>query len=357
MNFGFGFYQQMLNDDYMAFARQCGATHAIVHLVDYTGGRSVSHDAQPVGADEGWGKAGLTAESWSYDSLSRIRDRLAGHEIAFEAVENFDPVFWHDILLDGPKRSEQIERVAGIIRTLGKVGVRVLGYNFSIAGVAARITGPFARGGAESVGMDGIDERPIPEGMVWNMAYRSPTGPAMLAPITEDELWDRHRRFLAEIIPVAEEAGVILAAHPDDPPVERLRAQPRLIRKPGDFQRCIEQHESPHNRLEFCLGTLAEMPQSADVDIYRIIEHHVREGHVGYIHLRNVVDCAPNYREVFLDEGVLDVPRIMGILRDADYKGVVIPDHTPSMRCAAPWHSGMAYALGYMRGCWNSTVH
>lgn len=354
MKFGFGFYCQMLDDDYMRFARQCGATHAVVHLVDYTGGRRVSHDDQPVGSDEGWGRAGLTLDMWSYDALARLRERFEAHGLVFEAIENFDPALWHDVLLDGPKRSEQIDRLREIIRTLGKVGIRVMGYNFSIAGVAARITGPFARGGAESAGMDGIDDRPIPEGMVWNMAWRTPTGPEVLTPVSEDELWERHRRFLEDMLPAAEEAGVLLAAHPDDPPVERLRKQPRLIRRPGDFQRCIDQVRSPNNRLEFCLGTLAEMPDAGDEEIYEIIEHHAAAGNIGYIHLRNVVDRAPHYREVFLDEGVLDVPRVLAILRRHDYNGVIIPDHTPLMSCPAPWHSGMAFAIGYLRGCANA---
>ncbi len=40
---------------------------------------------------------------------------------------------------------------------------------------------------------------------------------------------------------------------------------------------------------------------------------------------------------------------IVRILRDEGYDGVLIPDHTPEMTCAAPWHAGMAFALGYMR--------
>lgn len=58
----------------------------------------------------------------------------------------------------------------------------------------------------------------------------------------------------------------------------------------------------------------------------------------------------PHYLETFVDEGDIGMFRIVGILKRHRYDGVLIPDHTPEMTCGAPWHAGMAYALGYMRG-------
>jgi mannonate dehydratase len=50
-----------------------------------------------------------------------------------------------------------------------------------------------------------------------------------------------------------------------------------------------------------------------------------------------------------VDEGDLDMLRAIEVLKSVGYDGVIIPDHTPEMSCAAPWHAGMAYALGYIR--------
>ena len=75
------------------------------------------------------------------------------------------------MLLDGPKRAQQLENVKTIIRRLGQAGIPILGYNFSIAGVCGRTTAPYARGGAMSVGMEGPLDTPMPNGMVWNMVY------------------------------------------------------------------------------------------------------------------------------------------------------------------------------------------
>ena len=67
------------------------------------------------------------------------------------------------------------------------------------------------------------------------------------------------------------------------------------------------------------------------------------------MHFRNVKGKVPKYHEVFVDEGDLDMLRAIRILHGNGYDGMVVPDHTPHMSCDAPWHAGMAFALGYMR--------
>ena len=71
----------------------------------------------------------------------------------------------------GRKKLQQLDNLKTIIRNVGKAGIPIFGYNFSIAGVAGRIKGRFARGEAEAVGMAGPLDQPLPNGMVWNMVY------------------------------------------------------------------------------------------------------------------------------------------------------------------------------------------
>ena len=152
--------------------------------------------------------------------------------------------------------------------------------------------------------------------------------------------------FLDEILPVAEEEGVKMAAHPDDPPMPTLRGTARLVYQPQIYQKLLDLHPSPASACEFCLGTLAEMTEG---NIYDTVDRYSALNKLAYVHFRNVRGKVPNYYEVFIDEGDVDMLRILRILKKNNYQGVLIPDHTPSLDCEAPWHAGMAFALGYIR--------
>jgi mannonate dehydratase len=355
MKLGLGLYRHMLNAENYRFAKQCGCTHVIAHLVDYfSQGEDVDQENQPVGDRGGWGRAGDPGKLWSVEELTALTQQVQAAGLQLAAVENFDPAHWHDVLLDGPKKKQQLENIKTIIINAGRAGIPVIGYNFSLAGVAGRTKGPFARGDALSVGMQGLDETPIPRGMVWNMVFDREAPPGTIETVESEVLWQRFREFLDAVLPVAEAAGVTLAAHPDDPPVPGLRAQPRLIYQPRLYQRLLDLRPSPRNALEFCVGSLSEMTEG---NIYEVVDHYSRLGKIAYVHLRNVRGKAPHYRETFVDDGDVDVARVLGILKKNGFDGVVIPDHTPQMSCRAPWHAGMAYALGYIRALLQQLDH
>jgi len=352
MKLGLGLYRHHLTPENFRFARQAGATHIVAHLVDYFRGDPDNPPGnQPTGGDRGWGRAGDPDRLWTEAELTELRAGVEAAGLTLEAVENFDPAHWHDVLLDGPKRAEQMENLKTLVRRVGAAGIPLLGYNFSLAGVAGRVTGPFARGGALSVGMAGPVDEPMPRGMVWNMIYDPAAAPGPVPPVTTEELWRRLDRFLDELLPVAEAAGVRLAAHPDDPPLPFVRGQPRLVNQPGLYQRLIDAHPSPANALEFCIGSLAEMTEG---NVYDAVDQYSRQHRIGYVHFRNVRGKAPHYQETFIDEGEVDMLRVLGILQRNHFDGVLIPDHTPLLECGAPWHAGMAYAMGYMIGAMKS---
>lgn len=298
-----------------------------------------------MGDDTGWGYAGDPDRLWTYEELAGLKKEINEAGLELEAIENFDPAHWHDVLLDGPKKPQQLENVKTLIRNLGRAKIPIMGYNFSIAGVAGRVKGNFARGDAEAVGMDGPFDKPLPNGMAWNMIYDRHAPPGHVPAATPDQLWQRLKDFLDAVIPVAEEVGVTLAAHPDDPPMPTVRGQPRLVYQPRLFQKLLDLKPSPRNALEFCVGTLAEMTEG---NIYDAVDHYSRQGRLGYVHLRNVRDKVPYYKETFIDDGEVDVLRVLQILKQNRFEGVVIPDHAPQMSCPAPWHAGMAYALGFL---------
>ncbi len=346
MKLGLGLYRYMLTRENFRFARQAGATHIVAHWVDYF------HGAVRLPATTGetnWGVSDNRGKLWTYEELRDLKKAINDEGLELAAIENLDPSHWYDILLDGPRKREQLEDIKTIIRRLGKAGIPVLGYNFSIAGVWGHVQGPFARGGAESVGFfgkDGPEETSIPNGQVWNMTYDPSAAPGTIGTVTSEQLWQRLADFLKEVLPVAEESQVRLAAHPDDPPMPSLRGAARLVYQPHLFQRLLDIYPSHYNALEFCQGTVAEMNGG---DVYEAIDKYSRQGNLAYVHLRNVRGKVPRYHEVFIDEGDVDMVRALRIYLKNGYDGVITPDHTPQMCCAASWHAGMAYALGYLR--------
>jgi mannonate dehydratase len=340
----------MLTRKYYDFARQAGCTDVVIHLVDYFRENAANpRNNQPTGSKyELWGLAGEPGKLWTIEEMVAIRQEIREAGLHLAAIENLDPAIWHDVLLDGPRRVEQMEYVKTTIRRMGEAGIPVLGYNFSIAGVCGRVSGPWGRGGAVTVGMDGpVEEVPIPRGSVWNMVYDPDAEAGYVDSITHEELWRRLEAFLAEVIPVAEAAGVRLALHPDDPPMPTMRQQPRLVYQPGMYQRVIDLAPSANNALELCVGTLAEMTEG---DIYEAVDRYSKQGKIAYIHLRNVRGKVPYYRETFIDEGDVDMARILTILDRNGFDGVVIPDHAPQMSCESPWQAGMAHTLGFVAG-------
>ena len=347
MKLGIGLYRHMLKPDYFQFARQCGCTHLIIHLATYYD--SDSRIVTATDASTNYGQSLAMDPAWELDNLLALKKEAAQYGLAIYGIENFSPADWYDVLLAGPKRDRQIEHLKQIIKNAGKAGIKAFGYNFSLAGVWGHQKKHAARGGAVSTCFDAslLDiQSPVPNGQVWNMTYASPDG-GFLSPISHEELWQRLRYFLERILPVAQEAGVEMALHPDDPPVPVLRRTPRLVYRPELYQRLIDLVPSQANKIQLCLGSLQEM--ESDKPVYHYLDQYLAQDKISYVHFRNVKGKVPCYDEVFIDEGDMDMLRVLKQLHQSSFDGVLIPDHTPLMTCQAPWHAGMAYALGYMR--------
>ncbi len=350
MKLGLGLYRMLLNRETLRFARQAGVTHIVAHLP----GHFVREDSKILTSDQanlGFGISEADDPLWTYEGLRDLKTMVNDEGLELEALENFAPAHWYDVLLDGPHRAEQMAHLKRILRDVGRAGIPTIGYNFSVAGVWGRTEGPHARGGARSVGFFDPPQPPIPAGMVWNMVYDpgrfEPGNPAeTVPPVGPEEIWRRFAAFLTEMIPAAEAAGVRLALHPDDPPLPVLRGAARLVHHPDLFQRVLDITPSPMNALEFCVGTVSEM---AGADVYAALERYSRTGRIAYVHLRNVRGKVPRYHETFVDDGDTDMLRVLRILHENGFDGVIVPDHTPLLACDAPWHAGMAYALGWMR--------
>jgi len=142
--------------------------------------------------------------------------------------------------------------------------------------------------------------------------------------VTEEQLWDNLQYFLDRVVPVAEEAGVKLAMHPDDPPLSPIRGLGRIMRSVENYQRLLDMAPSPVNGIALCQGNFALMTD----DLPGVIRHFGAQGKIFFVHLR---------------------------YRDIGYDGVCRPDHVPTMegdRNDRPGYSsiGRLFAIGYLKG-------
>ncbi|MFB6218742.1 MAG: mannonate dehydratase, partial [Halobacteriaceae archaeon] len=304
----------------LRFARQLGVEDVIVHPY-----------AQSYMPDS----FGLPTEGgeWGFEELVQFRSRIEDAGLRLGAIENLPQSFYDDVILGREGADEQLAAVKRTVRNLGRAGVPILGYHWMASRVwRSSLTRP-ARGGAETTAFDLAEMADAP-----NTHGRE---------YTEAELWANYERFLDAVLPVAEEAGVTLCLHPDDPPVPELGGVPRLFRSVEALDRALSYRESESHGLELALGVLSEMGE-AD----RLPELIRRWGdRIGYVHFRDVEGTVPEFHEVFLDEGNYDEYAVVGALADAGFDGMLIPDHVPDIEGEPEWGPrGRAYTVGYIRG-------
>jgi mannonate dehydratase len=100
--------------------------------------------------------------------------------------------------------------------------------------------------------------------------------------IGASDLRQNLRSFMREIMPVAEESGVLLGIHPDDPPFS-LFGLPRIVSTKKDFEQILSVENSQSNGITYCPGSLAAFPENDVVDMAETFASRIN-----FIHLRNV---------------------------------------------------------------------
>ncbi len=273
------------------------------------------------------------ARLWDYQELLLLKNRIEDAGLSLHAIENIPSYFYRDIIIGGPMRKEQLENVKITIDTIGRVGIKTLGYNWMPTGVWRTSEMFCLPGGAHTTAFDYEAVRNAPLSL--DREYG------------DEEMWENYERFVEEAVPAAEEAGVVLALHPSDPPVQSIGGVPFLFRDFASLKRAMAIRESDNHAVELCLGTCAEMGE----DLHEIIRHFGSAGKIAYIHFRDVSSSVPRFHETFIGEGMWDPVALFKTLRKAGFDGVVIPDHVPHIPGDSSWNmTSRAYAVGYLKG-------
>jgi mannonate dehydratase len=269
-----------------------------------------------------------------YSDLADLKTRIESFGLRVSVMEGYLPI--EDIKLGGGRRDAEIEQMKTLIRNMGRAGIGLLCYNFIAGGDWARTSvNEKGRGGALVTGFDLSD---LPQPSSSNVDLPS-----------ADRLWENLDTFLERILPVAEECGVTLAMHPDDPPIPNFQGYPRIMNSVEGFERLVGLRSGPANGICFCQGTFAEMGVDVPSTIRRLGPH------IKYVHFRDIRGTSSRFVETFHDEGQTDMVEAMRAYRDIGFDGPMRPDHVPQLAGEEEGEAGYTmlgrlFAVGYMRG-------
>lgn len=280
------------------------------------------------------------------DALRQIQSEFAEAGFSLYGLEG-DQFDMAPIKLGLPNRDEYIDHYRQMLRNMGQLGIRLLCYNF-MAGIGwfrTRIDIP-ERGGAL------VSE--------FNAADASTMAPEDQR-VTETQLWDNLFYFLDAVMPVAEENGIEMALHPDDPPVSPLKGIGRILTSAAAFDRILQRYPSPSNGITFCQATFKTMGE----ELKTIAEPWFRDKRVFFLHLRDIEGHKFHFRETFHDNGPTPMAALLQFYHRLGFTGPLRPDHAPLMYGETPGTfsggisagyeiTGKIFAIGYLKGICHS---
>jgi mannonate dehydratase len=280
----------------------------------------------------------LGGPPWKVEDVVALREKVESFGLRLEAIENVPTDHYRDAILGLEGRDRCVEHYQATLRALGEGGVDMLGLNWMAGGVGrSSFESAVGRGGARVT--------------VYEQEFYEQRGPLYGGPYEPERVREAFASFLRDVLPVAEEAGVRIALHPDDPPVESLNGIPHVFNSVDALVWATEVHPSPNFGIDLCLGTVSEMTGDPTDAIRRLGE----AGKIFYVHFRDVDGLSPNFRECFLGEGNYDPAAAMRALRDVGFDGFIIDDHAPMVEGDGygeeEWNfRGHGHATGYLQG-------
>lgn len=303
-------------DRLWSLAKQAGVTHAVARVPQTEDGKN----------------------AWGFMELLNLKKRFDDFGLKLEVIEPGLNSQMHNMKLGIAGRDQDIEDCKMLIRNMGALDIPVLCYNFmaQFNWLRTSVSTP-TRGGAMVTSYKHSDMK------------GAPLTPAGI--VTEEKLWENLKYFLERIIPVAEEAGVKLALHPDDPPVSPIQGVSRILTNVGALKKALDLVPSPNSGLTLCQGTLA----AAGEDIPKVIREFGLENKIFFVHFRDIRGTAEEFSETFHDDGQTNMFEAMKAYKEVGFDGPVRIDHVPTMegennRVPGYGEVGRLFAIGYLKG-------
>jgi mannonate dehydratase len=314
------------SDDRLKFTAQIGAD-------------GVSGAPEPGPGDDGF---------YSVETLRKHRELVESYGLQWAAVR-MAPLEWtYRWMLGLPGAEEQIDNFKKNIRNMAEAGLEFIIFNMHALRIYRTSEQAPERAGAKSTSFDislatgnplmehpnsGFDIGWVPEDQ--------------REPRTDDQMWSNLRTFLEAVTPVAEETGVRLGLHPDDPPVPEISGIARIMRSPEAFRKYLDLVPSENTGVVFCQGCFTEM----GCDVPAEIRHFGGRGKIFSVDFRNITGTLEHFQETFPETGNADMVATMRAYHDSGFDGWMTPDHAIHLDGDSSWgHRYWAYAVGHIRG-------
>ncbi len=289
---------------------------------------------------------GAPPELRTAEGFLQIRKRYADAGITVWNIGNTSVHNMPEVTLNLPGRDQKIEEYKQYLRNLGKAGIGYTTYAHMGNGIWTSGRTPVRGASAREFDQNSPEAKGYWDGKVF-------TGPLSHGrEFTKDEIWENYTYFIKQVAPVAEEVGVRIGIHPDDPPVPILAGVPRCIFSNFDgYARAMEIAASPNVGICLCCGTWLEGGTKLTGKDPEEMIRHFGANKIWKIHFRNVSAPLPHFVETFMDDGYYDMWKIMKALRDVEFSGIVILDHSPQM--VGGNYTQTAYGFAYMKALLN----
>ncbi len=277
------------------------------------------------------------------ENFVRLRRKVEDAGLKIWNIGNTDVHNMEEVTLNLPGRDRKIEEYKQYLRNLGKAG-GIYYTTYAHMGNGIWSTEPeTTRGGARA---RAFNLAKAIEGRWAGKVFRGPLTHGRR--YTAEEIWENFTYFIRQVAPVAEQEGIRIGIHPDDPPVPELGGVPRPIFSSFEgYKKALEIADSPNVGMCLCVGCWLEGGELMGRDVIETIRYFGRLGKIFKVHFRNVSAPLPHFVETFVDDGYMEMYPVMRALCEVDFRGVVIADHIPAM--VGGRYAGTAYAVGYMR--------
>src|SRR5882672_10549497 len=302
-------------------------------------------------------------DTWSRARLGALKAQVEDAGLRFAVVESV-PVH-EDIKLGRPGRDRLIDNYCASVASMGELRIPVLCYNFmpvfdwTRTDLAMRLPDGSTALAYDDRALAAIDlSRGTGELPGWATAYSPPELQPLLAAyhhVDAEQLWDNLGYFLERVAPAAEQAGVRLALHPDDPPWP-IFGLPRIITNARALERLVALVDSPANGVTFCTGSLGASPENDLPAMVRRLGERIH-----FSHCRNVrITGERRFHETAHPSpcGSVDLFEVLRALRDVGFAGPMRPDHGRMIwgETGRPGYGLYDRALGvtYLQGLWEA---